>query len=568
MQGSLIHKKKRFTLENINAKWIVILIAVLVLVIFEVFPMLYLVIKSFVTDSSFTLKNYKDVYSQAVNWKALINTFKLSFLTMTLSLIIAFPLAWLVGRTNLSHKKFFRTLFITTYMIPPSVGAIAWIQLLNPKVGYLNVLLMKWFDLTKAPFTIYSLGGIVWVCTLFYYPYAFITISRALEKMDPTLEEAARISGASPIKTLFNITIPLTYPSILAGGLLVFISTASAFGIPSIIGMPAKIEVLTSRIVTYVYLGSGKGISDATALAVSLMLMSNLILFLSTFVLGRKEYVTISGKSTRPNLVDLGKWEKLISLILMLFSFVAVVLPLFSVFITSLIKSQSKPVMFSNLTLANWIAALKNSSFIDTFKNSVIIGFVTATLGTIVAVLVAYTAVKTNIKGRKIPDFLITIGSSTPSVVIALAMIITFSGKFGLNLYSTFAILIVAYMIKYLLMASKTISASLTQVHSSLEEAALNSGASWLRSFKDIVLPLISPSIIAGWFLIFMPCFYELSMSVLLYGPKTKTIGVLLYELQTYADPQNASVLSVLILLVVLISNGLSRKVSHGNVGI
>ena len=180
----------------------------------------------------------------------------------------------------------------------------------------------------------------------------------------------------------------------------------------------------------------------------------------------------------------------------------------------------------------------------------------------------AYLAVKTQIKGRSIPDLLVVIGGSTPSIVIALALIITFSGNYGLNLYSTVWIIIVSYLVKYMTMSVRTIAAALSQVHISLEEAALNSGANWLRCCKDIIIPLIAPSVIAGWFLIFMPSFYELTMSLLLYGSDTKTIGVLLYELQTYADTQNASVLSVIILAIVLIGNLILNKLSKGNVGI
>lgn len=553
---------------RVDVKWLIILVAILLLVLFEVLPMLYLIIKSFFVENTLKLGNYSSVYSKAVNWNAFINTFKISFYVMILSVIIAFPLAWLVGRTNLPGKKFFRTLFVTTYMIPPYVGAIAWAQLLNPKVGYLNIAIMKIFKLSKAPFDIYGVAGLVWVFTLFYCPYAFITISRALEKMDPTLEEAARVSGSSPLKTVRDVTLPLMYPSILAGGLLVFISVASAFGIPSIIGMPAKIEVLTTRIVTYVYMGNSKGISEATALAVSLMITANIILFLTTMVLGKKEYVTISGKSTRPNLVDLGKWKWPVTVLVIIYSIISVFLPMGSILVTSLIKSLSKPITLSNLTINNWMEAIKNPAYLEAFKNSLILAVIAATIGTVISMFLSYLLVKTESKGRKIPDFLVTIGSSTPSIVIALALIMTFSGRFGINMYSTMTILIVAYIIKYLLMSMRTISASLTQVHSSLEEAALNSGASWIRSFKDILLPLISPSIVAGWFLIFMPCFYELSMSILLYGAKTKNIGVLLYELQTYADPQSASVLSVLVLIIVLGGNAIIRKVSKGDIGI
>lgn len=553
---------------HLDAKWIIILMAIGILVVFTVVPMLYLIYRSFMVDEIISLATYSDVYSKIVNWTAFVNTFKISLLVTLLSVIISFPLAWLVGRTDLPCKNFFRTLFVASYMIPPYVGAIAWTQLLNPNVGYLNEWLVKVFGLAASPFNIYGMSGLIWCLTLFYSPFAFITISRALEKMDPSFEEASRVSGASPISTLWHVTLPLMFPSILAGGVLVFIGVGSAFGIPAIIGMPAQIEVLTTRIVTYVYLGTGKGIREATALAVSLMLAANFILYTSTFLLSRREYVTIGGKSTRPGLVELGTWKWPLTALVSLYGFIAVFLPLGSILVTSLIKSLSRPITLDNLTFANWLAAMRNDQYIQPLWNSFIAASAAATISTIIALFVAYLLVKTTTRGRTIPDGLSTLGGATPSIVIALALIITFSGEFGLNLYSTMTILIVGYMVKYLTMAVRTISASLSQVHTSLEEAALNSGASWLQSLKDIMLPLIAPSIVAGWFLVFMPSFYELTMSIILYGSKTKTIGVLLYELQTYADPQDASVLAVIILLIVLVGNIILRKVSKGNVGI
>lgn len=551
-----------------DTKWLVITSAVAFLVLFVVLPMLYLVYKSLIINETINVKHYLTVYSNAVNWNALSNTMQVSIYSTVLAVLISFPLAWIVGRTDLPGKNFFRTLFVATYMIPPYVGAIAWIQLLNPRVGYVNKFLMESLNLTTAPFNIYSMSGMVWCLTLFYAPFAFITISRAMEKMDPTLEEASRVSGASPLRTLWNVTIPLMYPSILAGGVLVFIGVASAFGTPSIIGMPANIEVLTTRIVTYIYMGDTKGIQEATALAVSLMLVANGLLYLSMFSLGKKQYVTIGGKSTRPNLVELGRWKWPAFSVVLGYGAISVFLPVGSILVTSLIKSMSRPVTWDNLTLTTWTAALSNQQYTEPLWNSFVLAIAAATLATIVGLFIAYLLVKTTAKGKGVPDALATLGGATPGVVIALALIITFSGAFGLNLYNTMTLLVIGYVVKYLTMSVRTISASLSQVHSSLEEAALNSGASWLRSMKDIMWPLIAPSIVAGWFLVFMPSFYELTMSIILYGAQTKTIGVLLYELQTYADPQDASVLAVIILLIVLVGNLALRKVSRGQVGI
>lgn len=555
-------------MSRINSKFIVISFSVLMLLYFVIFPMGVLLYNSVFLDGVINWTSYNNVYSQDVNWRALSNTIKLSLGVMVVSVIITFPLAWLVGRTDLPGKKTFRTLLVSSYMIPPYVGAIAWVQLLNPGVGYLNELLKFVFGLEAAPFDIYSMWGIGWVLTLFYSPFAFITISRAMEKMDPTLEEAARISGASPMRTVLDVTLPLMAPSIFAGGLLVFIAAGSCFGIPAIVGMPANIEVLTTRIVTYVYIGDPESIRDSTALAASLMFLANALLFGMTWVVGKKDYTTISGKSTRPNIVELRQWKWLAFAGVGLYTMISIIIPLGSIVLTSLITTLSEPISLSNLGFESWVPVVTSSQYMECIWNSFIYAIAAACIGTVLSLFVAYLAVKTQVKGRSLPDLLVVIGGSTPSIVIALALIIAFSGNFGLNLYSTMWILVVSYLVKYMTMSVRTIAASLSQVHISLEEAALNSGAGWLRVCKDIIMPLIAPSIVAGWFLIFMPSFYELTMSLLLYGSETKTIGVLLYELQTYADTQNASVLSVIILAIVLIGNLILNKVSKGNVGI
>ncbi len=555
-------------MSRLNSKFIVISISVLLLIYFVIFPMGILLYDSVMLDGAINLDNYRNVYSQDVSWNALTNTIKLSLGVMIASVIITFPLAWLVGRTDMPGKKVYRTLLVSSYMIPPYVGAIAWVQLLNPSVGYLNEIIKWLFGLETAPFDIYTMAGLGWVLTLFYSPFAFITISRAMEKMDPTLEEAARVSGASPLRTVFDVTLPLMAPSILAGGLLVFIAAGSCFGIPAIVGMPGNIEVMTTRIVTYIYMGDAEGVRDATALAASLMFLANFLLFGMTWMLGKKDYTTISGKSTRPNMVELGKWKWPAFLAVGAYTMISIIIPLGSIILTSLIITLSKPIGLDNLGFDAWIPVITSSQYMESIWNSVIYAVIAACIGTVLSVFIAYLAVKTTVKGRSLPDLLVVIGGSTPSIVIALALIITFSGNFGLNLYSTMWILVVSYLVKYMTMSVRTIAASLSQVHISLEEAALNSGASWLRCCKDIIMPLIAPSIIAGWFLIFMPSFYELTMSLLLYGSDTKTIGVLLYELQTYADTQNASVLSVIILFIVLIGNLILNKVSKGNVGI
>lgn len=553
---------------HFDIKWIVILVIIAFLVIFQVFPLLYLIVRSFFPEGSFTLKGFQRIYSYALNWTALKNTIISAGLAMIFGVLLAFPLAWLVGRTNMYGKKFFRTLFVTTYMVPPYVGAMAWLRLLNPTVGNLNVFIQKIFGLEKAPFDIYTMGGLVWVLTTFYYPYAFITISRAMEKMDPSLEEASRISGASPLKTLRTITLPMTLPSIVAAGLLVFVAAASCYGIPSIVGAPGQIHTVTTRIIDYVYIGSQEGLTDATVLAVFLMALALIILYVSTVPIGKKQYITVSGKSTRPNIVDLGRWRLPITILVSIFAIIVVVIPFATVFATSFTVNMGNPLSFSNFTLKYWKTIFTRDAIIGSTKNSFLSAILAATFGMIISCTMAYLLKRTKVKGKGIPDFLITIGSGTPSVVIALSLIMTMSGKFVINIYNTLAIMVIAYIIKYMLMGMRTVVSAFSQISPSLEEAAQISGAGWLKRYKDVIIPLILPSIVAGWFLIFMPSFYELTMSTLLYSNNTKTLGVELYTYQTYHSQQTASALASAILLLVIVLNWVLNKLTKGKFSI
>ena len=558
--------KKKFYFD---VKWIIISAIILFLVVFEVFPLLYLVYRAFFPEGSFSLEAFARVYTYKLNWTALSNTIITASASMILGVIIAFPLAWLIGRTNLYFKKFFRTLFVMTYMVPPYVGAMAWLRLLNPTVGILNQWLAKIFNLSEMPFNIYSVGGLIWVLTTFYYPYAFITISRAMEKMDPSLEEASKISGASPLKTVATITMPMMMPSIVAAALLVFVSAASCYGIPSIIGAPGNVDTVTTRIIDFVYLGSSEGLSDATTLAVFLMLVANIILYLSTFVVGRKQYITVSGKSTRPNIVDLGKWRIPVTALVIIFAIIVVGIPFATVFATSFTTNMGKSLFEAgNFTTKYWQVVFTRQQILNSAKNSIISASVAATAGIVISCVMAYLLTRTRAKGRHIPDFLITLGSGTPSIVIALGLIMTMNGKFIINIYNTLFIMIVAYMIKYLMMGMRTIVSAMSQIHESLEEAAQISGAGWIKRFKDITIPLIAPSVVAGWFLIFMPCFYELTMSTLLYSTDTKTIGFELYQYQTYHSQHTASAMASAILIFVVLVNWLLNKVTKGKFSI
>ena len=553
-----------------DVKWLIILLIVDFLLLFQLMPLVFMLVKAFFPEGSFSLETISRLHTYPLNLDAVKNTLIAASATMVFGTLLAFPLAWLVGRTNLYGRKFFRALFVLTYMVPPYVGAMAWLRLLNPNVGTVNQWLRALLRLSDAPgpLNVYSLPGMIWVLTSFYYPYAFITISRAMEKMDPSLEEASRVSGASPLKTVFTVTLPMMLPSLISGALLVFVSAMSCYGIPSIIGSPGRVHTVTTRIVEYVSLGQ-QGLNDATGMAVFLMLLAVIILFLSDVVLAKRQYITVSGKSVQPTLVELRRWRIPLTVLVSLFAVIVILIPFATILLTSFkIDVGKSALQAGNFTLNNWKTVFGRVETLNSLKNSLIFASVAATVGIVIACTMSYLLQRTHIRGRKIPDFLITLGSGTPSVVIALGLIMTMKGNFGINIYNTAYIMIIAYLIKYLMMGMRTVVSAMSQIHASLEESSQVSGASWSRTMLRITGPLIFPSIAAGWFLIFIPSFYELSMTTLLYSSTTKTIGFQLYEYWTFTSQPMSCAMAFGILLIVMLINFILHRLTKGEFSI
>lgn len=556
--------QKKFKVDPIILGSAFVLIGILV-----VFPFTLLFMNSFKSDGVFTLQNYATVFSASRNYTALLNSLKLGFLTSLFAVLMGAPLAWLVTRTNLPFAKLFKTLFILPYMIPPFVGAIAWSQLLNRRNGYVNRWIMSLFGLDRYVFNVNTLSGLVWVMALYLYPFVFITVVGALERMDPTLEEAARTCGSRTLRIMKDITLPLVAPSIAGGALLVFASSIANFGIPALIGMQGRVFVLTTMIYSYMHSGGFNGIAMASSLSVLLMGVSVGALLINNLYLKKKQYTLISGKSMRPTTLDLRAWKLPCLVLAAIVVFVTVILPFFSIALTSLLDAWGADITWENISLRNYRYILFEYKLTkDALKNSLLLAISAATISMILGSLIAYISVKTKIRGRKALETVAQIPYTIPGTVVAIAMILAWSGRYGINLYNTFWILLVAYVAHYIAFAIRTTSASLEQIHSSLEEAARISGGSWLKSLRDIVIPLIRPGLVAGWFLIFMPALRELTMSILLWGPKTVTIGVAVFEMQEAGYVQISAAFATLLLIIVITGNLIVKWLTKGKIGI
>lgn len=513
-----------------------------------------------------TAAEYSIVFHNDNTVKAAINTFLVSGAVGLCCLLIGLPLSWLLTRTDLKFKKYFRSWYCLPYAIPPFVGAIGWIILANPTSGVLN----HWLGLNL---NIYSFAGLVWVETSFLFTFVLLNALTLLDQMDSSLEEAARLSGASGFRVFIDIALPLLKPAILSGFLLSFLATAASFGVPALIGGPARIYLMTTQIYTFQRMGTESGLQMSIAISVILAIATLVLLYGAQVFSSRNRNYSIAGKSARPSNVPLGKWNAPIVMVLSCFLVLIFVLPLSGVLLSAFSSVQGS-WSFANLTFDNYYRVLfETEETVRAIRQSLILGFSAAFVCTIFSFFFNYFIQRTSWFGRKLAAVAVSLPFSTPGTVLALAFIIAFSqGFFGVgpSMYNTLLLIGLVYIIKYLSLSMKTVGDGYQQIHPSLEEAARISGANWWTVMVTIYWPLLKTALMASMFLVFMPVLSELTMTILLTGPGLETIGSLIFQLQEYSDMAGggAAVLSSLVVLFILVLNFSLKALSKGRYGL
>ncbi len=549
---------------------ILMILCFVILAITVVMPMLLVVYYTFFHEMSFDWKLFARVVTEPSNLKATWNTVLISFLVTGVGTIVGLFYAWLLGRSDIPLKKLMRTLFAIPYMFPPFIGAIAWSILLYPRTGYINKIFMTVTGSATPLFNINSIAGIVFVEASYYFPFVFLQVVSALERMDPTLEESARIAGANQFHVIRKITLPLVIPATAAGAMLILISTISHFGVPAMLGFSQNIFTLPTKIYEIINRSAGSfdGVRQAAALSVLLVLVVIAALGVQKYILRAGSYDIIRGKSMRPMLIKLrGLKIPLLVVCIASLAFI-VVLPLGIIFAVGFLKAYGLPFQWSNMTLANYNYVLFHSKMaIDAIKNSFMLCISTGIISMMLGVMIAYVVVKVKAKGSSLLEIISLLPYSVPGLVLAIGVIMMWSGKFGVNLYNTIWIILLAYIARYVAFAMKSAAASMQQVHPSLEEASRSCGATHLQSLRDITLPLIRPGMIAGFFLIFLPAMRELTTSLLLYGPYTRTLGVAIYAINAEGNVIQSAALSAVAIMIILMGDLTLRYLTRDKKG-
>jgi iron(III) transport system permease protein len=549
-----------FAQPGFDPKWLIIGACVALTLYLGVVPLGFLLWQSFFTPQTaskaaeFTLGNYRDAYGSAQTWVLFWNSLQFAAGTAALAFVLGTLLAWMNERTNTPCKSLFFALSLIPLIIPGILFTVAWILLGSPKIGLVNLALRALFDTDMVFFNVYSMWGMIWVDALHYSPVAFLLMTAAFRSMDPALEESAVMSGASVLQVVSRVTLPLVWPAIFATLLILFVRAIESFEVPALLGLPVGIQVFTSAIYRAVHRYPSE-IGLASSYAVTLLVITSAgVYFVSRLSTRGNRYATMTGKGFRPRLIDLGRWRYLTVGIFLSYFVLIVVLPFAVLLWSSLQKYYSVPSLeaLQRLTLEPYRTILSYPSLMRSVWNSLLLAVGSATLIMLVTSVICWIVVKTKLPGRWLLDNFASLPMVFPGIVLGLALMILYL-YLPIGVYGTIWILLIAYVTRFLPYGLRYNTTSMLQIHRELEESAAMSGASWLTTFRRIILPLLKPGLVAGWIYIVIVSIRELSSSILLYSPGTEVMSILIWELWENGQYVELSALGVMFILALFV---------------
>ncbi len=511
--------------------------------------------------AAYTIQNYVKAYFDREFYLLFWNSLKYAIGTCVISFLIGTYLAWISERTNTPLKKLFMVMSLIPFIIPGILSTIAWILLLSPKIGLINIVVKGLLGLESAPFNIYSMGGMVWAEAIHLYPLVFLLMSAAFRNMDTSLEEAALTAGSSTFTTFRRVTLPLMRPAMFGVMLIMFVRGIEAFEVPALVGVPAKISVFTTKIFLAIHqFPSDFGL--AGAYAVTLLLISTVGVLIYQRVTRKEDrYATVTGKGYRPRVIDLGPWKYATCASAFVIFFLAVILPVFVLLWSSFIPYYGIPSaeLVAKLTLANYKYILNYPLAVTAFQNSFYLSVGSATLVMLLTSVIAWITVKSKLPGRVFLDNMTFIPIAMPGIVLGVSLIWVYL-TLPIPIYGTIWVLLLAYITKFMPYGIRAASASMIQINKELEEASLASGGTWFQTFRKVLLPLLMPGFVAGWIYISIISLRELSTSILLYSYNSTVLSIMAFDLWEGGQYTYVCALGVLMVLLLVAMAYTARK--------
>lgn len=557
-----------------GAPTIVILIALGILVLV---PMLFIMLSALSDEvprpgafgvGGLSLKNFAILGSaQAVG--ALGNSVLVAGSASVLALVIGCGLAFVTARTDVPGRSFLYFAGIAPLFLPSLVGALAWSLLGSPATGFVNLLLRGiGLDVTL---NIYSMPGLIMVLALYYAPYAFLLVHSALSLMNPDLEEAASVHGATRRRVLGSVTFPLALPAILGSGILIFALTMENFPVAQVIGNPGQVDTLPSFIYRLMNASPSRG-NEAAAVAVVLTLVLLIVTAMQQRAVLRRKFTTVTGKGVKAKRVALGGWRWPAFGLGAAYFLLAVALPVGALLITALQNSPYVPNL-SQLAkpgaLSFWGLGqtLQSAGFLHAAWNSAFTAILAGAVGTALSFAAGYVVYRTKLPGRRIIEFVAMSPLAVPAIVLGIGLLWTWL-VMPFPLYGTIGVLVVAFVAVFLPQGYRGVSASILQIDRDLEDSAVMLGARRTRAVSYVTLPLMRVGMISTLLLLLMLCMRELSAALFLFTSDTRLLSILIFDNYDNGAMQGAAQVSLLycgvIVIIALLAKALGAKTVDG----
>lgn len=495
-----------------------------------------------------SLDNYALAFRTSRFVTAVLNSLLLAVLSSLGSMLLGTPIAWLVSRSDMPLRRTIRVLVLASFAVPAFVNALSWVLLAGPNAGALN---KAWMSLTGADhgfLDIFSLRGLLLVYIATIYPLAFIFMHNAFESMDARMEHAARVLGAGGARVALTITLPLARPAMLAACIITFLEGLTSYGAPAVIGVPARVYVITTQI--WSLFQYPPQIALAAALSLPLLIVSIALLTAQRLLLGRRGFTTIHGKAGLVPRTELRGWRWPATMFCATVVFVTFVLPNAMLLFEAFYANSYGPLSLRHLTLDHFRYVLVD--YIDgapSIRNSLFTATVAATLAVLLALASAVIVARAKSRLAPMLGFLCLLPLVVPSMVFAVGLVAAYSSG-PLVLYGTLWIMILAFLTLNLPYAFMSASSALASVHVDLESVARTLGAPLLRVLRDITMPLVGGGLLTGWIVVFANSLRELSAAALLFTSRTTVIATAIMDLDYASNWGGVAALSVILLAI------------------
>jgi iron(III) transport system permease protein len=500
----------------------------------------------------YTLMKFVEAY-QGTLLQTIGNTLVFALGAAFLCLVIGTFLAWVTERTDAPLRPLIYAVSLFPLIAPGILMASAWVLMIHPKIGIINVAAQSFFGIEGTVFNGYSMAGMIWAQAIDQVSLPFLLMAAAFRSMDPSLEEASAVAGARFSTTVRTVTLPLLLPAVLAIFLLVFVQAIESFDVPAVLGVPAGIPVFATQVFLAVW-DVPQDYNVASAFGVGYLIVCLFLLYLYHRATRMSErYVTVTGKAFRPRRMLLGRWRWPVSLLSITLLTFTVGLPVFVFTWTSFVQFYQIPSLsqLQHFSLANYRAIFELPHTAQSIYNTLLVGISSSLIIVVLAAIISWIVIRTRIRGRKFLDFLSFAPIAIPGTVMGLALLWLYL-VVPIPIYATIWILIVAFVGKYITVAVRSTHASLHQISKELEEVSTASGASWVRTFRSVIMPLMAPGLVVAFIYSLSLTFKVLSMPILLGSIDTKLMSVTIYNLYEDGQYPMLSAMGVILLLLVL----------------